>query len=88
MPTEKIRETVTELESELGGLESMDDETRQVLLQAVDEIRTALAKDGPPIQNESLIDRLKHSAENFEDAHPNITRLITGLVDSLRQIGI
>ena len=88
MPAEKIRETVTELESELGDLESIDDETRQVLLQALDEIRAALAKDGPQIQNESLIDRLKHSAEKFEDAHPNVTRLISGLVDNLGQIGI
>lgn len=88
MPAEKIRETVTALESELDDLKSIDDETRQVLLQALDEIRAALAKDGPQIQNESLTDRLKHFAEDFEDAHPNLTRLISNLVDGLGQIGI
>ena len=88
MPVEKIRKTVTELESELGELETIDDETRQLLLQALDEIRAALAKDEPHDQHESLIDRLKRSAEKFEDAHPNVTRLISGLVDGLGQMGI
>ena len=88
MPSDKIRETVTELESELGDLESIDEETRQVLLEALDEIRAALSKDGPQIPNESLTDRLKHSAENFEDAHPTVARLITGLINALGQIGI
>jgi hypothetical protein len=88
MPAEKIRRTVTELESELGVLESIDDETRQILLNALDEILAALAKDGPQVRDESLIDRLKHSAEKFEDAHPSVTRLISGLVDGLGQMGI
>ena len=88
MPAEKIRETVAELESELGGLESIDDETRQFLLQSLDEIRAALTKEGPQVQNESIIDRLKQSGENFEDSHPTVTRLISGLVDALGQIGI
>ena len=56
---EKLRATIGELESELASLSEIDDETREVLNDAVSEIQTALKQAPSNIEHQSLADRLQ-----------------------------
>ncbi len=86
---EKLKETVKELEDELHSIESMNDQTRAVLHEVVQEIRQALHEDdSTELHPQSIRDRLKSAAREFEDAHPRIAEVINRLVDGLAQMGI
>jgi signal transduction histidine kinase len=89
MDTQKLRETVSELEQELRDLKTVDDETRQMLREAVREIRAALrqARRSETL-HKSLVQRLSAVAGKFESSHPAITDVITRLIDGLAQMGV
>jgi chromosome segregation ATPase len=86
---DRLRATVTELEAELHALETVDDDTRQVLQQAMHEIRTALhEEEAAERQRNSLTERLQDAAHEFEGSHPTLAGLLTRLIDGLGQMGI
>jgi hypothetical protein len=89
--SEKLRETVRELEEELSALDSVDEESRLVLEQALGEILEKLvdqrsleeASDEEPIG-----DRLAAATEHWEAQHPRLTNLLDRLIAGLNQLGI
>ena len=86
---DKLRTTVTELESELHALDNVDDDTRQLLREAMDEIRTALHEEETAEWSAtSVTDRLSDVARAFEDSHPTLAGILSRLVDGLGQMGI
>ena len=84
----RLRTTVTELESELAGLDEVDDETRAVLEEAVQEIQEALHKQPEEIEHQTLSDRLRDAAEGFEASHPTLYGIVHRTIDCLGQMGI
>ncbi|HEX4071852.1 MAG TPA: DUF4404 family protein [Planctomycetaceae bacterium] len=89
MQVEKLRATVAELERQLGDSSSLDEASRQVLRQALADIRAALQDDQTTdLQRQSLIQRLGISVEKFEGSHPTLTGTLMRLIDGLRQMGI
>ena len=86
---EKLRATVLELEQELRSLPTVDDEARQVLQDAMRQIRTALhEEEQAEQQRQTLRDQLQAAATEFEGSHPTLTGLLSRLVDGLGQMGI
>lgn len=86
---EKLREIVKELEAELDSLDPLDAESRQVLEEALSELRTALGqKDTSSLHSESLLQRLRDAEEHFQVSHPNISGLVLRMIDGLAQLGI
>lgn len=86
---EKLKAMLADLETELDSLGSMDTETRQVLEEAVSEIQAALeAKDPTEIEHETLADRLRNAAEEFESSHPTLFGVVSRTIDALGQMGI
>jgi hypothetical protein len=86
---QKIKTTIAELEDELRSLPSLDEETRQVLEDAVREIQAALGpEESDVLQQHSLMERLSSTAQEFEDSHPTLTGIVTRLIDGLGQMGI
>jgi chromosome segregation ATPase len=86
---ERLRTTVEELEGELRNLDSIDDETRSVLYEAIDEIQSALARrDAAKLESNSLGERLHRSVESFEESHPTLAGIVMRVADLLGQIGI
>jgi phosphoglycolate phosphatase-like HAD superfamily hydrolase len=83
----KIQATVRELEDELHQLESVDDETRRLLKEALQEILAALEPEAT-LERESLMDRLRETAREFEGSHPTLSGIVMRLVDGLGQMGI
>lgn len=88
-PLEKLRQTVSELESELAELSTIDAETRAVLDQAAAEIQSALKKqDTSDIEPSSISDRLRLSLQEFEAEHPTFAGVLERLINALGQLGI
>ena len=86
----RLRETVTELERELDGLESLDDETRVVLQEAVSELQAKLASDENVLdyKADTVIERLEQAESDFQASHPTLSGVVMRLVDALGQLGI
>jgi polyhydroxyalkanoate synthesis regulator phasin len=84
----KLRATVTELEAELAGLSEVDDETRAVLEEAVREIQDALHEQPETLEHQTLSDRLRDAAKDFEASHPTLYGVVTRTIDALAQMGI
>ena len=64
---EKLRATVLELEQELRSLQTVDDEARQVLQDAMRQIRAALhEEEQAERQRQTLRDQLLAAAHVFE----------------------
>jgi len=89
-PTEHLRATLQELHQELESISTVDDQTRQMLRQAADEIRRSLDTEGeaPPLPDPSMGEQLAESARAFQSSHPTLARLIGNVLDALGQIGI
>ena len=86
---EKLRHMVKELEAELDSLERVDDESRQFLEDALEDLRAALKeKDTASLRSESLSQRLRTAEEYFQVSHPTISGLVLRMIDALGQIGI
>lgn len=87
---EKLRATVQELEAELASLDSVDEETREVLAQAMAEISDTLRRQESPTaeEHQGLAARLQDAAEEFESSHPTLAGILGRLVNSLGQMGI
>lgn len=89
MQIEKLRATVSELEQQLRELKSVDDESRQVLEDAVREIRATLhEEDRTRTQQGSLAQRLSDLVQKLEGEHPTLTGIIGRIADGLGQMGI
>jgi signal transduction histidine kinase len=89
MHVEKLQAAVAELERHLGGSATLDDQSRQALQQALQEIRSAIAEDQQTdAQRQSLVERLQLAAEKFGGSHPTLTGTLMRLVDGLGEMGI
>ena len=89
MDIEKLHATVSELEHELQGLKTLDDDARRVLQEAVRDIRAALHEETPTQAGRaSLIQGLQQSVEKFEATHAGLTSIVSRLIDGLAQLGI
>ena len=86
---EKLKATVKELEEELHSVQTVDDGTRAVLHEVMQEIQSVLHEDGPTaFQPQSVTDRLNQALSQFEDDHPGMAGIIRRLIDGLGQLGI
>ena len=84
---EKLRQTVKELEEELASVEAFDDDTRQMLEEAVSEIQTVLQEEGE-LEPDSVIERLRSAEEEFQVSHPTLSGIVARMIDALGQLGI
>ncbi len=85
----KLQATIDELQAELASLQTVDDETRAVLEEAVEEIHAALGKEAhADLGESSLITRLRDAAEQFEASHPTLFGIVSRTIDALGQMGI
>ena len=88
--SEKLKATIAELERELHATGEVDDETRAMLLEAVEEIQSALHVNTAAGASEphTLAERLNQAALGFDTSHPTMAGLVRRVVDALSQLGI
>lgn len=93
MPQEELKKSLASLHQELASSPSVDPELRELLVRLAEDIDDVLHPAAPPPEeennaDESLVDRVKHAAEHFEESHPQLAALIGRMADSLSQLGI
>lgn len=86
--SEKLRATLTELESELQNLDSVDEATREQLADAAAEIAAALRRGQRSEATTRAEDSLQGRLVEFEASHPQLAGIVTRLIDGLGQLGI
>jgi hypothetical protein len=90
---ERIRAVRGELHEQLEGIEKIDPEVRASLEQVLDELRGVLERStesqgGGTTEQESVVERLKDAAGQFEESHPVLFGTLGKLMDVLSQMGI
>jgi Domain of unknown function (DUF4404) len=92
---ESLRDTLFRLHEQLRDTHNVDDETRQLLVGVIEDIRAVVggvqsvdggqSADG---NHGSLIARLHDAERSFEVTHATLAGVIRGLIDVLGQMGI
>ena len=89
MPERRLRETLEELERELGRTETIDDRSRQLLDHVVGEVRELLERtEEPDERHRSLRDRLSEATREFETDHPTLAEVVGRVAAALSNMGI
>jgi len=90
MENKELNNLLQQLEKEIKNTQSVDDEGRVLLNDLEGDIRNLLERSGEsPMQlHPSIVQSLKDSLDHFEVTHPELTALISRLLDSLSNAGI
>lgn len=96
MERQKLKETLTELHSELeASNEPVDEETLALLRQVATDIdKVCLTEpvpaEEPPVveEKEGMLDQLLSLTEEFEESHPKLAEVIGKVATALSRIGI
>ncbi|HEY2838801.1 MAG TPA: DUF4404 family protein [Pirellulales bacterium] len=85
-----LRDTLVQLHEKLRDMRDVNDETRVLLLEIIDDIRLVIGGSAPTDRDGhgSLIARLRAAEHAFEATHPTLAGVIGGLIDILGQMGI
>ena len=84
---ESIKESIEELKCEVANLPSEERESRDKLIELVQELETEL--DNRELDSfDDFIEPLSDSISTFETSHPKLTQLINNVMNTLSGIGI
>ena len=86
----RLRERLDELHGELSQTKSVDAESREALVDLLDDIRELLERDdeGTSEPRDSLSQRLSATTHDFEESHPKLAEALGRVVDALANLGI
>lgn len=85
---QSLHDAIRDLHEVLGATEDLAESDRAELASAIEEIREALGDSGTDRQPDTLRGRLGVAIERFEDRHPELTKMIGRVADSLSEMGI
>ena len=90
MDDPELHEALVKLHQELEQADNLDDESRQQLQHLMGDIRTALDRQPPSSEeeDESLVDQLGESIQQYEVSHPGLTAALQHALDILSGAGI
>ena len=90
MAKDRLREDLELLHQELARSDSVDAESRGLLIDVLHDIEAVLEHSEPETAgaDESLIDRLRETTSHFEKSHPTLTELVGRIADLLSRLGI
>ena len=89
MSEDQLRRTLTRLHEELGQEDHLHGETLALLREVLGDIEAKLeAEQQAAAGEESLADRLKEAARDFEASHPQLTETVGRLADALAGMGL
>ncbi len=84
------RKLLQQLHDEINNLQKVDENSSELLRDIDGDIRTLLERSGEnpmPVQP-TIIGRLENAVDQFEVTHPELTALISKVLDSLSIAGI
>ena len=90
MDDQEFRKLIEQLHSELQNAQTVDEKGKELLLHLDSDIRELLDRTGGygvPIRP-STIRRLEEGLDHFEVTHPDLTILISKLLESFNNVGL
>lgn len=89
MSKEELHETLSNLHETLSDESEVDDESRKLLLEVMDDIRRLLSPEQQPQDaDDSLSEQITDRLRDFNIEHPIIGGLVQRLSDGLANMGI
>jgi hypothetical protein len=90
MDNKKSRKLLQHLHDEIKKTRAVDEKGSALLRDLEGDIRALLERsEGSPVQvHPSIVQRLQGALDHFEATHPDLTMLISKLLDSLSNAGI
>jgi hypothetical protein len=90
MDDPELHEALVKLHQELEQADDLDDESREQLKHLMVDIRTVLDRQPPSAEeeDESLVDQLSESIQQYEVSHPSLTAALQHALDILSGAGI
>lgn len=88
MPNQHLRETLEQLHTELQQSDSVDDRSRELLRDVMNDIHGILERTPGGARPESVATRLREAVGEFEETHPTLTEAVGRVVDALAKMGI
>jgi hypothetical protein len=90
MENKELRKLLDQLHDEINNANTVDDKGRELLRDLDGDIRALLDRsEGISGQTQStLIQRLHNALDHFEVTHPDLTMVISRLLESLSNVGI
>lgn len=83
-----LQAALHDLHTALDGAEDLDAEDREDLVTAIEEIREKLGDSEEAQEDDSIGGRMLAAIERFEDRHPDLTKIMGRIADSLSEMGI
>ena len=90
MDNNELRKLLNQLHDQINITESVDEKSSEVLRDLDGDIRALLERsEADPLQlHPSIVHRMEGALNNFETTHPDLTMLISRLLESLSNAGI
>lgn len=89
MPEQRLREDLVRLQQELERHPSVDAEARELVAEIARDVESLLERSERSSEDqESLVDRLRSTATDFEESHPSLTAVVGRIADALAALGI
>ncbi len=90
MDNKELRKLLHQLHDEIKNTRTVDEKGSELLRDLEGELRALLERsEGNPVQlHPSIVQGLEGALNHFEATHPDLTMLISKLLDSLSNVGI
>jgi hypothetical protein len=86
MPKQSLISQLDLLRDELADANSLDDDTRALLVEVADEIDVILDETDPNYR--SLRERIDAATVRFEAEHPRFAGILSDITDTLAKLGL
>jgi hypothetical protein len=90
MDSQELRKLLDELHDQVNSTQTVDKIGGELLRDLEGDIRALLERSGenPEQLNQTIVQRLESALDHFEVSHPDLTMLISKLLESLSNAGI
>ena len=88
MDPKRLHELLGELHAELKTATSLDEESRRMLQQVLDDVTSLGGPDGPGKDAGGATEQLREAALRLETEHPRLAGALGQLGDALAKLGI
>ena len=88
MPDDRLRQSLSELRSELERLETEEAQVRERLDALIAGVEMHLAQPADSAQQQSLVEDVRQSISQLEVSHPRTTAILNEIMVTLGNMGI
>lgn len=90
MEKDRLRESLETLHRELRNIQSVDEASRSILRDLMNDIAEILERpeEAPSERHATLMGRLRESTRHFKASHPEVASVFERAIDTLSSMGI